>query len=286
MANNRKFLEYLLPVIVFVLIIALFAVYINLKISCTLGCFFANFPGKAFLYFLTAFLVASSLSVLLFSYLHKNRTIDLLQDAGEGVAKLLSWLFSVNGLFLLLVGSILALVVFILENQELFKSDEVNSLQLITVVLTLVCSTLIPTMISRIIAKSQLDEIIEGKMENEFEKYRSTLFSIRRDKGHASRMSAVLLEQLAASKDANNDPDLGAKENAAWAVGWASDAIIQYLLIKDNYDNALKNSADCFLVISKAISHLVSSDSLLSGKIKFNDFKTLLTMHSLLQYYN
>lgn len=205
----------------------------------------------------------------------------LYHQIGSDISSLFKWFFSVNGLFVLLVSAVIAVVVFIIVR----SSDKSfgGELQLISVTLTITLSALIPTMISRIVTRNQLNDIIEQKLEAELIKYKTSLFNIRRDKGHASRMSAVLLEQMSDFKGSPEETQTG-QNNAAWSIGWASDAIIQYILIRDVYSNALKNSAACLNIIYKA-GHKIKSDSdgLIKSTIKPRDIKSLVTMHALLE---
>lgn len=212
----------------------------------------------------------------------------ILTQIGQDLSKLLSWLFSVNGLFVLLVGAVISGVVFIV----LHRSESTNDvgIQGLTITLTLTLAALIPILISRIVAKNQLNEIIEQKLDKELLRYKASLTNIRRDKGHASRMSASLLEQMA---DFSSSTAADREKNAAWSIGWAADAIIQYVLIRDEYSNALIRSAECISIIRRvANKHLhvssgpeTPSPSEIQTRIKPRDLKSILTMHSLLVHY-
>lgn len=210
--------------------------------------------------------------------IRRNNGNQILSQIGHDLSKVLEWIFSVNGLFVILVGSVIAIVVFIITKNNNAGSE--GELQLLSITLTITLSALIPTMISRIVTKNQLNEIIEGKLDTELSKYKASLNSIRKDKGHASRMSAVLLEQMAST---HSEHEQRQQDNAAWAIGWASDAIIQYVLIRDVYSNALKNSASCINIIYKATNHINSEDK--HGIIKPQDLKSIITMHSLIEQY-
>lgn len=237
-------------------------------------------------------------SLLMGTYIEKikqNRLRRIPTQIGLDLGSVFSWLFSVNGLFVLLVGSVITVVIYIIKKSG--SNNNYNDLQLLTITLTVTLSALIPTMISRIVTKNQLNDIIEQKLDTELIKYKTTLINIRRDKGHSSRMSAVLLEQMAGSKASDDQFHQICQDNAAWSIGWASEAIIQYMLIRDVYNNALKNSAACINVINKAANH-ITKISVTSGtsetseipktaekivsNINLRDLKSVLTMHSLI----
>lgn len=243
--------------------------------------FFDDFLSGKFLTD-TAFIIATILFLFLIWYYvdtYWSKGVSIFHQAGKDVSHILVWLFSVNGLFVLLISAVIALVVFIIRCGNIPGND--MQLQLISVTLTITLSALIPTMISRIVTKNQLNEIIEQKLETELEKYKTSLYSIRKDKGHASRMSAVLLEQMS---DLNGDEAKiqTCQNNAAWSIGWASDAIIQYVLIRDVYSNAIKNSAACLNIIYKSAHHIQKDNGLIKSEIKPRDLKSLITMHSLI----
>ena len=219
---------------------------------------------------------------LLWYYIDTNvsKGVNTFHQTGQNISNLFKWLFSVNGLFVLLIFAVVALVFFIIRR----GNDETNDvqLQLISVTLTITLSALIPTMISRIVTKNQLNDIIEQKLETELVKYKTSLYSIRKDKGHASRMSAVLLEQMSDPKGSFVEIQT-CQNNAAWSIGWASDAIIQYVLIRDVYSNAIKNSAACLNIIYKSAHHIKCDDTgQIMSEIKPRDLKSLITMHSLI----
>lgn len=211
---------------------------------------------------------------------NKSRGVNSFHQVGKDISDLIKWIFSVNGLFVLLICAVIALVGFVIQHKG--SNDNDVQLQLISVTLTITLSALIPTMISRIVTKNQLNDIIEQKLEAELAKYKSSLYNIRKDKGHASRMSAVLLEQMSESNNTPKDEQT-CQNNAAWSIGWASDAIIQYVLIRDDYSNAIKNSAACLNIIYRSAHHIILEDSgKIKSDIKLRDLKSLTTMHSLI----
>lgn len=223
---------------------------------------------------------------MLGSYIEKIRQNSIRRiptQIGLDLGRFISWLFSVNGLFLLLVGAVISVVAFIIKQSGSTGNNNEYELQLLSITLTVTLSTLIPTMISRIVTKNQLNDIIDQKLDTELLKYKTSLNNIRRDKGHASRMSAVLLEQMADSTGRDAEHIQTCQDNAAWAIGWASDAIIQYVLIRDVYTNALKNSAACINIIYKAAKHIKTEQDKIKSNIKLGDLKSLVTMHSLIE---
>ena len=202
------------------------------------------------------------------------------EQIGYDISNLIAWIFSVKGLFALLVCSVIVLVVYMItQAKELSHTDGSDILQLLTVTLTVALSTLIPTLVSRMISKNQIHDLVEQKVDAEIEKYKTSLDEIRKDKGHSCRMSAVMLEQLAHSKIANLDTTY----YAAWSIGWAANAITQYLLILPHYENARKNCAYCLNVINKAGNDIHNSSNTL---VKFSDFQSFITMHALISHYN
>lgn len=192
------------------------------------------------------------------------------EKIGSDLIFLFSWFFSVEGLLLVLVGATVAFIVVVINN---FCNIGSEKLQLTAFTLNLALCTLIPTLISRMVAKSHLDEIIEKKLEKELNNFKTSLYGIRRDKGHSCRMSAELLYQ--------NAEKGGNVRNAIWSIGWASEAITQYLLIKDDYINAKERVMEC-------LENIYKSYEVINGKkneIKHRDLVSVLTMYSLLNHF-
>ncbi len=193
---------------------------------------------------------------------------------GYDLTQMCSWLFSADALLFILVGAVLTLVVFVIFYVTESSSND-NKIELTALTLTITMSTLIPFLISRIVAKSHLNEIIEKKLEAELNNFKTSLYSIRRDKGHSCRMSAELLCQSASAEKKNN------VDNAIWSIGWASEAITQYLLIRDKYNNAKERITECMESIYK--SYMIIKDQ--KGSVKHRDIISLLTMYTLLKKY-
>lgn len=202
---------------------------------------------------------------------------------GYDISRLLGWFFSANGLLLVIVVVIVYIAVNIIYKVQ--SKDGGNELQLLSITMTITLSTLIPTLISRIVARNQLNDIIEKKIDTELSNYKTSLSDIRKGKGHASRMSAEFLEQISRG---HKDPK--AQDNAAWSIGWASDAVIQYILIHKEYGNYMKNSASCLNIINRAANHIFFKDKdkdkgEVACRVKFNDLKSLTTMYALIKMY-
>lgn len=200
---------------------------------------------------------------------------------GYDISRLLGWFFSANGLLLVIVVVIVYIAVNIIYKVQ--SKDGGNELQLLSITMTITLSTLIPTLISRIVARNQLNDIIEKKIDTELSNYKTSLSDIRKGKGHASRMSAEFLEQIS-----RGQKDSKAQDNAAWSIGWASDAVIQYILIHKEYGNYMKNSASCLNIINRAANHIYfdeGDEGKVTCRVKFNDLKSLTTMYALIKMY-
>lgn len=197
-----------------------------------------------------------------------------LHKTGYDITCLLSWLFSADGLFSILVGAILLLIIFFICN---FNNIKDNQLQLTALTLTISLSALIPSLISRIVAKNQLNDIIEDKLEKELNKFKTSLYDIRKDKGHSCRMSATLLYQNAKRSDSEEK-----RTNAIWSIGWAAEGIIQYLLIRDQYSNAGNRINECGERIYESYQLLDLPDG---NPIKRENVISVITMYALNKYY-
>ena len=240
-------------------------------------------------YIITAavtFLFLGGISIL--SYYFRKEAMkkynSIFEKLGSDITHLFIWLFSVEGLLFVLVGVVVSFMVIFICN---FSNIGEGKLQLTAFTLNLALCTLIPTLISRIVAKSHLNEIIEKKLETELNSFKTSLYNIRRDKGHSCRMSAVLLYQNAKKEDdISNDIS-----NAIWSIGWASEAITQYLLIKDDYNNAKERVKECMTNIFKSYEIICSEEAKVQDNDKVNinilhrDLISVLTMFTLLKHY-
>ncbi len=224
----------------------------------------------------TLFLI--SLICLVFNYLRKD-AVDkhktLFGKVGYDITHVFSWIFSANGLLFLIGGVTISFVVFIMTKwNNLTTGGGSDKVQLTAFTLTISLSALIPSLIAKIVAKNQLNDIIDDKLEKELDKFKTSLYNIRKDKGHSCRMSAALLLQ--------NAEILKGEEkikNATWSIGWASEAIIQYLLIKDKYPHALKRIEECGKYIYRANNILSTSPRISSIKSEY--MISILTMYAL-----
>ena len=191
---------------------------------------------------------------------------------GYDITRLLSWFFSVDALFVYLVAAIVTLIAYVILNEKTVGTE------LTGLTLTVSLSALIPFLISRIVAKSQLEEIIETKLENELNRFKTSLYNIRKDKGHSSRMSAALLLQNAVKSKSKEEKN----KNAIWSIGWASEATIQYLLIKEQYSHAIDRIKECGDYIYDAFSILSLSEK---DTIKSENIISVLTMYALHKHF-
>ena len=218
---------------------------------------------------------------IIYFYFNKDKAIlrrgDISYRIGYDITRLFSWFFSVDGLLLVLVGTVVAIIVTLICNFCSLKDGDRLSLTAFTLNISL--AALIPSLISRIVAKNHLDKIIEEKLETELNNFKTSLSGIRRDKAHASRMSAVLLYQNA--KEITTQAEDSTK-NAIWSIGWASDAITQYLLIKDDYNHAKERIIECTIYIYNSYSLIDESSSV---EIKYRDCISVLTMFALLKHF-
>lgn len=205
----------------------------------------------------------------------KKQGMDL-RKTGYDITLLFTWLFSADGLFAILTGAILVLIAFFVHN---FSNKNDNQLQLAALTLTISLSALIPSLISRIVAKNQLNDIIEEKLEKELNKFKTSLDSIRKDKGHSCRMSAALLYQIAHNSNDNEEK----RTNAIWSIGWAAQAIIQYLLIMDKYPHATKRIEECGNKYIKGANEILSDFKVIH--IKNEDLISVITMYALNKHF-
>ena len=240
---------------------------------------------------------------IVYFYYYQEKIIkphrDLFYKVGYDITHLFSWLFSANGLLFLITCTIILLIIFvIIKGKDLGTGES----QFIALTLSITLATIIPSFISKILAKGEIESIIDEKLNKTLDKFNTSLSNIRRDKAHASRMSAVLLCQMALQQKnaADKEPDdeiieglyQNAIKNAAWSIGWASEAIIQYLLIQETYSNAIERSEELLReYIYESKKCIESCRELLrrGGKqiefVRFRDLKSLLTMHAIITYY-
>lgn len=219
---------------------------------------------------------------------------------GEDLSKILSWFFSANGLLFILAITIVSLIVFLMCNfNSLAGSERKGDLQLIAITITISLSAIIPAVISKILARGEIVSIIEDKLNQELKEYDISLYNLRRDKAHASRMSAVFLFQLASqqkelalgkdSESINKDNLQLALKNATWSVGWASVAVSQYILVRDQEPEAdtlckeLMN--EYFSKYENLITECLESYDNDKEIFRSRDFTSLVIMHALIKHF-
>lgn len=258
-----------------------------------------------YIFFLVVFFVVFALSNLIIYYFYKRvRDSKKYQfkcyKIGEDLSKILSWFFSANGLLFILAITIVSLIVFIMCNfDSLAKSEGKGDLQLIAITITISLSAIIPAVISKILARGEIVSIIEDKLKQELKEYDISLYNLRRDKAHASRMSAVFLFQLASqqkelalgkdSESINKDNLQLALKNATWSVGWASVAVSQYILVRDQEPEAdtlckeLMN--EYFSKYENLITECLESYDNDKEIFRSRDFTSLVIMHALIKHF-
>lgn len=211
---------------------------------------------------------------------------SVFSQIGQDVSNLVIKLFSLDGLIFLLVCAVISGVVYIILNSATPPSND--DLQWLSLTLTLTLAALIPTLITRIVTKNQINEIVDEKVSIELRKYQTSINIIKRSKAHSCRMSAILLEHIA---DYQKEEEL---IDAAWSIGWASYAVIQYITLRDNYPSAKDHSAECIATIYQAkIDHLDkrnnsdNNDHNPNSPILYQsrDLKSLIKMHSLIRQF-
>ena len=123
-------------------------------------------------------------------------------------------------------------------------------LTILTVSFTL--AAIIPYLVGRTIAKNEVDNIIEDKFNKRFQTiadtYNTSINSLRRSNAHYRRIAASLLSKQS-------------KEDQEWAIGWAAEAILSYLLIKDTYEKADEYAEECGKIITNYNDSLKKEDT-------------------------
>ena len=144
-------------------------------------------------------------------------------------------------------------------------------LTILTVSFTL--AAIIPYLVGRTIAKNEVDNIIEDKFNKRFQTiadtYNTSINSLRRSNAHYRRIAASLLSKQS-------------KEDQEWAIGWAAEAILSYLLIKDTYEKADEYAEEHAEGCGKIIDSLKTEDSKTknSKDVHERTLKSVLTMHA------
>lgn len=155
---------------------------------------------------------------------------------------------------LVLFGALIALVVAVTMGKISITDD--NSTAYVIITFTLTMAALIPYLISRTIAKSEIDNMVDekvGKLFNqkiaELEQANNTsLYNLTKQSAHSARITADMLK----------------KDNTGWAIGWASQSLIRYMQI--NYNPASGFYGDCMKIISECLTQTPSSDNANNGE--------------------
>lgn len=147
---------------------------------------------------------------------------------------------------------------------------------LTTLTISFTLASIIPFIIGRTIAKNEIDKIIENKFDKRFETitatYKTSINSLRRSNAHYRRIAAELL---------NNSTGTNDKE---WAIGWAAEAIISYILIYDTYPKGKEYAIKCGEIIQSALETIKNEEETrdnTNNDIHVRTLKSILTMHAL-----
>lgn len=163
-----------------------------------------------------------------------------------------------------------------------------KDLTIITISFTF--AAIIPYIISKSIAKSEIEKIIDerfdGRFNNIASKYNTSIFALRKSTAHSRRITAELLSKQPG------------KSNEEWALGWAAEGIISYILIRETYDKSMKYARECGEIIKKEFEKINKAED--TGKTRNNGvpentddnpedkdrhrrtLRSILTMHSLM----
>lgn len=152
-----------------------------------------------------------------------------------------SFLAILDCAILLLLGALIALVVGVISKTIDIQSEETSAFTIMS--FTLALAGLIPYLISRTIAKSEIDKIVDEKVGALFnqkikeleDRNNTSLYNLTKQSGHSARIIAKFL------KDSRKDKD------RLWAVGWASQSLIRYMQI--NYTPESRFYKDCLDII-------------------------------------
>lgn len=155
-------------------------------------------------------------------------------------------IISLNGLVGLLMLSGIALTFY------LIGSGTKDDVAIITG--SLVFASIIPYIVGRSIAKNEIDKIVDEKFDARFQyladKYNTSIASLRKNNAHTRRIIAQLLSDNYSKSDKGQDINDEIKYKCEWAIGWAAEGIISYLLIKDTYEKSHKYAEECGKIIS------------------------------------
>ncbi len=152
-----------------------------------------------------------------------------------------SFLAILDCAILLLLGALIALVVGVISKTIDIQSEETSAFTIMS--FTLALAGLIPYLISRTIAKSEIDKIVDEKVGALFnqkikeleDRNNTSLYNLTKQSGHSARIIAKFLK------------DSPKKEEHPWAIGWASQSLIRYMQI--NYTPESRFYTDCLNII-------------------------------------
>lgn len=219
---------------------------------------------------------------------------------GGDIARIFSWLFSVNGFLFIILCAIVALIIFfICRFSGCCCGDVKNELELTALTLTISLAAIIPTIITKIVAEKEIDKKIDERHKIYETSLTNHMHIILKETAHSSRMFAVLLYQMASLQKKSGDFE-DALKKTFWSIGWGSKAITQYLIIKDGYSNALELSNE--LLNEHLLESIKEIESCESEIIKTNpnweeekknknllrrrDLKSVFQAHALMKKYN
>lgn len=167
--------------------------------------------------------------------------------------------------------SIIALVFF-----TVYQKPEGGSFDLTILTVSFALAAIIPYIVGNSVAKNEVNNIVEEKFKSVERKYATSLFSLRKQNAHSKRMSANLLNSV------------DGITNKKWALGWASEALISYILISSIYDST-KYVDECINIIKNIYLEIDDNKGKVQGinngevqGINKRTLKSLLTMHAYL----
>lgn len=164
-----------------------------------------------------------------------------------------SFLAILDCAILLLLGALIALVVGVISKTIDIQSEETSAFTIMS--FTLALAGLIPYLISRTIAKSEIDKIVDEKVEMLFNKKITELENINNTSLHNLTKQSAHSARITAKTLANSSN----KNDSKWAIGWASQALIRYMQI--NYKPESVFYKDCITIISDGIKETKTPES-------------------------
>lgn len=148
-----------------------------------------------------------------------------------------------------------------------------GNVELTTLTISFTLAAIIPYIIGRTIAKNEVDNIVELKFNKRFESvaesYNTSINSLRRSNAHYRRIAASLLSNQT-------------EKDCEWAIGWAAEAILSYLLINETYPKGKEYAIECAKTIRKSFDKVNKNDigSYADKDIHERTLRSVLTMHA------